>query len=72
MGLKTQKDKVKKQSLALLLLFQPYHSSSLVWTASGSEDPTGFGELRKAKMEPTGRGKKRELATKGWPQAQKI
>lgn len=49
MGLKTQKDKVKKQSLALLLLFQPYHSSSLVWTASGSEDPTGLGSSERPK-----------------------
>ena len=68
MGLKTQKDKVKKQSLALLLLlFQPYHFSSLVWTAFGSEDPTGFGELRKAEMEATGRGKKESWLLRAGP-----
>lgn len=40
------------------LLFQPHLTSSLGWTAFGSGGPTGFGELRKAKMEPTGRAGK--------------
>lgn len=31
-----------------------------------------LGELRKAKMEPKEEEKKRELATKGWPQAKMV
>lgn len=55
----TKEYNVKKAKLGAAFAGQPYHFSSLGWTAFGSGDPTCFGELRKPKMEPTERGKKK-------------
>lgn len=58
---------VKWAKLGPAFVDQLYHSSSLGWTAFGSGDPTGFGELRKPKMEPIKRGKKESWLLRAGP-----